>query len=394
MKPLFLSRPGIISALGACAEETFRHMLEGNTGGMLLESGWLPNGALARVGRVRQPLPAIPAALSRHDSRNNRLLLAAFEQIRSEFDDCLSRHGRSRVGIVLGTSTSGISEGEAAIAHVERNGALPDDFSYERMDIGNPAVFLAQYLGLDGPAYTVSTACSSGSKALISARNLIRAGICDAVITGAVDSLCRLTIGGFGALESITSGICQPLSLNRRGINIGEGASLFILSSAPTPVALLGSGESSDAHHISAPDPEGRGAELAMRAALADARLDPASIGYLNLHATATPKNDAMESKAVNRVFPEGIPVSGTKPLTGHALGAAGAIEATLAWLSLADRQGRLPPHVWDGERDPALPALDVVSRGQCFAPGRRYAMSNSFAFGGNNVSLILGALP
>ncbi|HEX7634018.1 MAG TPA: beta-ketoacyl-[acyl-carrier-protein] synthase family protein [Noviherbaspirillum sp.] len=391
MKPLFLSRPGILSALGNGAEQTFSRLIAGHTQGMRVEEGWLAN-APARVGKVIAELPPIPKALEQHDSRNNRLLLAAFAQIRDDFALAVSRYGSNRIGIILGTSTSGIAEGEAAIAHHERNGSLPAGFAYEQMDIGNPAVFLASHLGIHGPAYTVSTACSSGNKAMISARNLIRAGMCDAVLTGAVDSLCRLTIGGFTALESTTPDLCQPLSRNRRGINIGEGAALFILSGQESPVAFVGAGESSDACHISAPEPSGRGAENAMRAALHDARLSAADIGYLNLHATATIKNDAMESIAVDRVFPDGVPVSGTKPMTGHALGAAGAIEAALCWLSLTDPEGRLPPHVWDGQSDHALPVLNVVTPGQRFAGSRRFAMSNSFAFGGNNASLIFGA--
>jgi 3-oxoacyl-[acyl-carrier-protein] synthase I len=392
MMPLFLSRPGILSALGCGTEQTFSRLLGGDTLGMRLEEGWLP-GAAARVGRVAAELPPIPPELARHGSRNNRLLLAAFAQIGEDFEAAVAKHGRHRIGIVLGTSTSGIAEGDAAVAHHERTGNLPAGFAYEQMDMGDPAVFLARHLGIHGPAYTVSTACTSGSKALISASQLIRAGICDAVVTGGVDSLCRLTIGGFTSLESTTASHCQPLSRNRQGINIGEGAALFILSGKESEVVFAGAGESSDAHHISAPHPEGRGAEAAMRAALRDAGLSPADIGYLNLHATATPKNDAMESIAVDRLFPTRVPVSGTKPLTGHALGAAGAIEAALCWLSLADPEGRLPPHVWDGEADPALPALDVIGHGRRFGGLRRYAMSNSFAFGGNNASLILGTV-
>lgn len=391
MKPLYLSRPGMLSALGCGAEQTFSRLLAGDTAGMRLEEGWLA-GAPARVGRVMAELAPVPAHLARHDSRNNRLLLAAFAQIRQDFEETVAHCGKNRIGIVLGTSTSGIAEGEAAVAHHERAGGLPPGFFYEQMDIGDPAAFLARHLGVHGPAFTVSTACTSGSKALISARNLICAGICDAVVTGGVDSLCRLTVGGFTALESTTPDLCQPLSRNRRGINIGEGAALFILSHRHSAVRLAGAGESSDAHHISAPDPQGRGAAAAMRAALRDADLACGDIGYLNLHATSTVKNDAMESIAVKQVFPDGVPVSGTKPLTGHALGAAGAIEAALCWLSLADPQGRLPPHVWDGECDPELPALDIVGAGRRFGAARRYAMSNSFAFGGNNAALILGA--
>lgn len=390
MTPLFLSRPGILSALGCGAEETRARLFVGDVSGMIQEAGWL-HAAPARVGRVVAELPPVPEALARHASRNNRLLLAAFAQIERDFEAALARHGRHRVGIVLGTSTSGIAEGEAAIAEHEHTGALPADFSYEQMDIGDPAVFLARHLGVYGPAYTVSTACTSGAKALISARNLIRAGFCDAVLTGGVDTLCRLTVGGFTALESTTADLCQPLSRNRRGINIGEGAALFLLSRQETPVMLLGAGESSDAHHISAPEPGGAGATAAMTAALQDAGLSASDIGYLNLHATATPKNDAMESIAVARVFPDGVPVSGTKPLTGHALGAAGAIEAAFCWFSLTDPEGRLPPHVWDGEFDPELPRLDVAGPGRRFDGKLRHAMSNSFAFGGNNASLIFG---
>ncbi|EXI65573.1 MAG: 3-oxoacyl-[acyl-carrier-protein] synthase 2 [Candidatus Accumulibacter adjunctus] len=388
-----LSRPGLVSALGAGVEAARARLFAGDTSGMIVASGWLAAGAIARVGKFVGALRPLPDDdwHRRHASRNNQLLLAAFAQIEEDFRAMLAYFTADRIGVVLGTSTSGVAEGEAAFAAQARDGFLPDSFAYEQMEIGDPAVFLARHLGVDGPAYTVSTACTSGGKALASARLLIEAGFCDAVITGGVDSLCRLTVGGFAALESTSTEICQPLSRNRRGINIGEGAALFLMTAGTGPVTLLGVGESSDAHHISAPDAEGRGAEAAMRAALADAGLVPTDIGYLNLHATATPKNDAMESLAVARVFPDGVAASGTKPMTGHTLGAAGALEAAFCWLALTDPTGRLPPHVWDGQCDPELPCLDTVARGRCFAPGRRVAMSNSFAFGGNNLSLILG---
>lgn len=393
-RPITLSRPGIVSALGAGIDATKERLFAGDTSGMHAETGWLNGDAIARVGRFTGALPQLPddAWHRRHDSRNNRLLLAAFAQIEDDFRNLLSSFGADRIGVVIGTSTSGVAEGEAAIAAHVRIGHFPKSFAYEQMEIGDPAVFLARHLGLGGPAYTVSTACTSGGKALVSARLLIESGFCDAVITGGVDSLCRLTVGGFTALESTSPEICQPLSRNRRGINIGEGAALFLMAKEAGPVALLGVGESSDAHHISAPEPEGRGAEAAMRAAMADAVLAPADIGYLNLHATATPKNDAMESLAVARVFESGVAVSGTKPMTGHALGAAGALEAAFCWLALTDPAGRLPPHVWDSEADPELPRLDVISVGRCFTTGPRVAMSISFAFGGNNLSLIFGS--
>jgi 3-oxoacyl-[acyl-carrier-protein] synthase-1 len=224
----------------------------------------------------------------------------------------------------------------------------------------------------------------------VSARKLLDQGLCDAVLVGGVDALCRLTVCGFSALESTSAEVSQPMSRNRRGINIGEGAALFLMSGTASAVELLGAGESSDAHHISAPHPEGLGAEAAMRAALKDAGLAADAVDYLNLHATATPKNDEMESRAVARVFTAGVAASGTKPMTGHTLGAAGAIELAFCWLALRD--GRLPPHVWDGEADPALPRLDLVARERRFArPAARVCMSNSFAFGGSNACLLAG---
>lgn len=389
MARIFLPALGIINALGSGPDEVACGLFAGDTSGMILEDGWLP-GAQARVGRARGILPEIPEALSDYACRNNQLLLAALAQIKNDVDMALSRFGRNRIGVVLGTSTSGIAEGETAIAAHRRTGALPDGYRYTRQEIGAPAVFLARYLALGGPAYTVSTACTSSAKAFSSARNLLRLGLCDAVLVGGVDSLCRLTLNGFSALESIATGVTNPLSRNRCGINIGEGAALFLMSRDETAIELLGIGETSDAHHMSAPHPEGLGAEAAMRAALSDAGLTVADIDYLNLHATATPKNDEMESRAVARVFPQGVATSGTKPLTGHTLGAAGATELAFCWLALRDE--RLPPHIWDGEADPGLPQLDLITSERHF--GRRTGrscLSNSFAFGGSNASLLIG---
>jgi 3-oxoacyl-[acyl-carrier-protein] synthase-1 len=217
------------------------------------------------------------------------------------------------------------------------------------------------------------------------------------VLCGGVDSLCRLTLNGFSSLEAVSSERSNPFSVNRSGINIGEAAVLFLMTREANRdhrIALLGAGASSDAHHISAPEPNGRGAQQAMQKALNNAGVQADEIDYLNLHGTATQHNDSMESLAVNAVFPNGVPCSSTKPLSGHTLGAAGALEAAFCWLALSpenpDRQ--LPPHVWDGQADTNLPAMAWVKPGdtlQSHSPRR--LMSNSFAFGGNNVSLIIG---
>ncbi len=385
--PVFLSALGLVNALGRGKPAVARGLFLGDTGGMVLEEGWIP-GAPARVGRVTGVLPP-PEALPRYA----RMLLAALEEIRDEVAAEIARWGPERVGVVLGTSTSGVAEMERAIVHLGRHGALPAEFRYEEVEMGAPARFLAQWLGIQGPAYTVSTACTSSGKALVSARNLLRLGLCDAVIAGGVDVLCRLTLNGFSALGASTRDLTNPMSANRSGINIGEGAVLFVLKREPSPIALLGAGESSDAYHISSPDPEGLGAETAMRLALSDAGLDGGEPGYLNLHATATDKNDEMESRAVARVFPRGIPCGGTKPLTGHLLGTAAATELAFCWLALHpdwNPDGLLPPHRWDGAADPALPALNLVPAG-ARDPDLRICLSNAFAFGGGNLTLVAG---
>ncbi|MDR6419815.1 3-oxoacyl-[acyl-carrier-protein] synthase-1 [Paraburkholderia phenoliruptrix] len=345
------------------------------------------------VGSVVTPLDmAPPKDLARYDCRNNRLLLAALEQIAPAVEAARERYGAGRIGVVLGTSTSGIEAAEAAFVYQAQAGALPSNFNYRQMEIGTAAPFAAAALGVKGPAYTISTACTSSAKAFASARRLLQLQVCDAVVVGGVDSLCELTVQGFASLESTSDTRSNPMSRNRCGINVGEGAAVFLMSRDEAAVRLAGVGESSDAHHISSPDPHGVGGELALREAVEDAGIAPSSIGYVNLHATATRKNDEMEAKLMSRVFPAGVATSGTKPLTGHQLGAAGATELGFAWLTLARHDVALPRHVWDGEADPALPVLDLVES-ERFLPrgaGPQYAMSNSFAFGGSNVSLIL----
>lgn len=388
MTAVYLNSLGIINALGAGPDSVRRGLLTGSTAGMLRREDLIPDRAV-RVGSVRADLPAIAPGLSAYNSRNNRLLMAALDQIRAMADATLARYGDTRVGIVLGTSTSGIAEGERARAAYLKDGVLPSDYDYRQQEISSPSEYLRRLLGVRGPAWTVSTACTSSAKVFSAARRLIRHGLCDAVIVGGVDSVCRLTLNGFTALESTSQGLCNPFSRNRDGINIGEGAALFLMSREPGPVRLMGVGESSDAYHISGPDPEGRGAELALRQALADAGVE--SVDYLNLHGTATPLNDAMESQVVRRVLGPDVPCSSTKPLVGHTLGAAGATEAAFCWLLLTHPgPALLPPHIWDGVADPALARLNLCTTGYT-AAACRVAASNSFAFGGNNACLVLG---
>lgn len=386
----FITAYGLISALGegvdASAEALLAWQAKGSTP-LTRHNQALLDGRLTPVGRVEGELPAIPAALAPYASRNNQLLLAALAQIRPALDEALATFGPARVGLVLGTSTAGIGEAELAVAAARRGEAVPLVFDYRQQELGSPSEFLARHLGLEGPAYTLSTACSSSARAFISGQRMLAAGLVDAVLVGGADSLCGLTLNGFDSLESLSGTLCQPFDNGRQGINIGEGAALFLLSRQPAPIALLGAGESSDAWHISAPHPDGVGAEAAMGMALAQAGLTPEQVGYINLHGTATRLNDAMESQAVYRLFGDRVPCSSTKPLTGHVLGAAGAIEAALACL-LLERALPLPPQrVMTG--DPALAPIRLVSGTTPLATPR--ILSNSFAFGGNNVSLLFG---
>lgn len=393
---IYLNRLGMLCAIGDSPESIAGAMFAGRSG-LRADTRHLPALALpvGAIGRADADLPSIDH-LPLHDrSRNNRVALAALEQIRPAVDAAIARYGADRVGVVIGTSTSGIAEGEAALRQYDRDGTLPEQFRYSQQELGSTAAALAKTLGVGGPAYTHSSACASSAKAMASAARLINMGLCDAVVSGGVDTLCGFTLAGFGALESLSATRCLPFSANRNGINIGEGAALFLMSrdGDASTVALLGWGEASDAHHISAPDPGGRGADLAIRQALQRAGLGPEDIDYINLHGTATPQNDAMESLVVSALFGERVAASSTKPLTGHALGAASAIEAGLCWLAMQDDnpQGELPAHVWDGAPDPALPKLHLAAPQESLGRPLRRVLSNSFAFGGVNAALIFG---
>ena len=347
-------------------------------------------GRMLNLGCVTTPLPSLADLPENQRSRNNALLLAALAPLRASVQAAVDRFGPQRVAVVLGVSTAGLDEGVAAVRQVHAGFGWPRGYDYALQEMGNAAQCVARQLGVTGPAYVISTACSSGAKALATGARLLRSGLVDAVVAGGGDALSGFTIAGFSGLDAVSAERCNPLSANRAGINIGEGAALFLMGRDDGPVRLAGWGESADAHHMSAPEPSGRGAAEAMRRALARAGVAPGEVDYVNLHGTATPQNDAMESLAVERVLGRDVAVSSTKPLTGHALAAAGAIEAVFAWHALVDNPaGRLPVHWWDGVADPALPALRAVAPGMALGRPLRHVLSNSFAFGGSNASLL-----
>ncbi len=386
--PVFLNSAGIICSLGSGLKT-----VEDNLFGPSTETNYLkqsPRYSTDRnlpLGLVEHPLSAV--LIAAEDTRNNRVLTTAMEPLLTEIQSLKECFGPQRIAVVIGTSTSGISDGEEALSYQRKHHEFPADYHYRKQEISSPSRYVAKWLGLRGPAFSVSSACTSGAKALASAARLLQLGVCDAVIAGGVDTLCSMTVQGFSSLLITTDSICNPFSVNRNGINIGEGAGIFLLTRESGPVRLAGFGETSDAHHISAPHPEGKGAESAMRQALQHAGMVPEEIEYLNLHGTATEQNDKMEALAVHRVFGSRIACSSTKPMTGHTLAAAGAIEAVFCWLALQREDGRLPPHRWDGQFDPTLPALNGIATKK-YGGKLTKAMSNSFAFGGNNASLIM----
>jgi 3-oxoacyl-[acyl-carrier-protein] synthase I len=392
--PAFLSDLGVVSSLGRGKLAVLRALMSDARCGVSQRDDLMSDGTTAHVGAVEGGLPRLPAALAAYDSRNAGLLVAALEEIRDSIERALCRYGRSRIAVVLGTSTSGLAEGEQAFFEARRRGALPAGFDMRRQELGSPAEIAARYLQLEGPAFTVSTACSSSAQAIADGRRLLRAGLADAVLAGGVDSLCRLTLNGFRALSALSSGLCNPFSRNRDGTMIGEGAAVFLMEREESEVALLGVGASCDAYSMTAPDPEARGVMRAMRQALDEAGVAPEEIGYIELHGTGTEQNDAMESKAVLSVFGEGVPCSSSKGRVGHTLGAAGAMGAAHCWLTASDlnEAGRLPPHTWDGEPEEGLLDRSLVRAGMTLeATGTSALLCNALAFGGNNVSLVIG---
>lgn len=349
---------------------------------LLRDTARLADGRTTPVGRV--------AALAgpEHETRTNRIIAHAYAPLAAAIDAARDRYGAERVGVVIGTSVSGIGEGGEAVRARLAGEAWPPHFTLERQQLGDSARFLAEISGAEGPAYVVSTACTSGARAMASAARLIQADLCDVVISGGADALCDLTLNGFSALDAISAKQNNPMSANRDGLNLGEGAGLFILSREEAQHRLAGWGESADGHHMSAPDPEGAGAEAAMRAALAKAGLAASDVDFAHLHGTATPLNDAMEAAVVARLLGLETPCASTKPLTGHTLGAAGAVQAALCLLAM--ERGLAPPHLWDGERDPALPRIRLAAPGE--AMKLKHVLSASYAFGGNNAALLLAA--
>jgi 3-oxoacyl-[acyl-carrier-protein] synthase-1 len=393
MPPLAIRAYTATTALGR-GREAQADALRSRSGG--LRRNDFIDGLDAWIGRVdgleQSPLPA---RFARWECRNNRLAWMALQQD-GMFDaivELRGRHGAERVALVLGTSTASIGETEAAYAGARPDAAGAPQFAegMRRPIVHTPhslGDFVQEATGLRGPCVTVATACSSSAKVFAQAARLIEAGVADAAVVGGVDTLCGSVLFGFNSLGLVSTRACRPFDAARDGLSLGEAGGFALLerAGAHDDLQLRGYGESSDAHHMSTPHPEGLGARLAMADALARAGIEASAVGYLNLHGTATPANDAVEARAVAALFPDTLHAGSTKGWTGHTLGAAGIVESIFALIALQD--GLLPGTLNSVDADAACGPqvrFDNVDR----VIG--HAMNNSFGFGGNNCSLVFG---
>ncbi|MFO7562545.1 MAG: beta-ketoacyl-ACP synthase [Enhygromyxa sp.] len=393
-----------ITAYSACngLGQTTAEVLEGLFSGRRGLSPADPSLKVATwVGAIPGELPALDRKIASFESRQARVAQLVTLPMLPALERAKQRWGAGRVGLILGTSTGGIAQSERAWVHHRDTGSLPEDFALERQHALYATVEIVRTLtGLRGPGYVVSTACSSSGKVFASAQRLLHADIVDAVLVGGIDSLCQLTVRGFASLEVLSSAPCRPFSSERRGINIGEGGALLLLERPGTEgvgVELLGVGESSDAHHMTAPHPEGLGARMAMERALARAGVGLEEVDQINVHGTGTSMNDETEGRAIRDLFgrisgspgriPSTLGVVATKGYTGHMLGAAGATEAVFVAATI--ERGELPASVGADPLDASL-GVPIVLEGQRRASRR--VLSNSLAFGGSNVSVLLGA--
>lgn len=393
---LFLSKPGIACAAGLNADDFWTALTTGNQDGLVKVK--THSGREFYAAKIADG--ALKKTSARYDMRVIQIEDLALAQIEKEIQEAKNKFGADRIAVCVGCCDNGSEFSVAGHREYFEKGAFPKNYSLEIQSADYPATYAKEKFGLKGPSYVFATACSSSGSAIIKAAQMIEAGIVDAAIVGGVDVASDTVLLGFDSLEAVSERKTNPFSKNRSGITIGEGAAFFVLSKEKSQVQLLGFGESADASHMTAPLADGSGALAAMKEALKNSGLKAEQIDYVNLHGTGTKLNDSMEAKATARLFGslcDKIPVSSTKPMTGHALGASSAIELAACCCSIVKNekkeigQAKLPLHLYDGEADPDLPKLNFVQNDTTIDRKINVCMSNSFGFGGCNVSLIIG---
>lgn len=386
MNPLAISHFTYTSCLGAGNLENWQAIESGNSG---LKPCDFPNTDLPTwIGEVDHLDIRLPHQWQEYDCRNNRLAWVALNQdgFISRANKLKEKYGADRIGVFMGTSTSGIYQSE--LAYMESSSHLPDWYHLSTThNISSISKFVQKVFSFRGPCLSISTACSSSAKVFASAQRAIASGLCDAAIVGGVDSLCLTTLYGFHSLQLLSTDPCQPFDQSRKGISIGEAGGFAILEKNPeADLFLLGFGESSDAYHMSSPHPEGEGAAMAMTMALQKANLEKESIDYINLHGTGTIANDSAESIAVSTAVGNETPASSTKGWTGHTLGAAGVIEACICLQAIENNFLPKNQNINTVDANTNIHILQQSMRKKI-----RTALSNSFGFGGSNASLVLG---
>jgi len=390
---LYVSKPGILCCAGSSIEEFWDSLKTGNQKGIKqITTITGENFYAARIDDEK-----IKEGSGRYKMRSTRIEETALDQISDEIEIVKNKYGADRIGVCVGSCDNGMEFSIIGHRAYFQNGEFPKDYSLEMQGADYVATFVSEKYGLKGPACNFSTACSSSACAVIKAAEMIQGGIIDAAVVGGVDLSSDTVLVGFNALETISDEITNPLSKNRHGITLGEAAAFCVISKDPihvednaASIQLLGWGESADAYHMTSPDPSGAGAEKAIRRALERAEIKPEDVDYINLHGTGTKLNDSMETKAVDAIFGNyKVPVSSTKSITGHTLGAAAAVELAVCYLAINNIG--LPIHVWDEEQDPELPVLNIVDKKTKNPEKVNICISNSFGFGGANACLVIG---
>jgi 3-oxoacyl-[acyl-carrier-protein] synthase-1 len=384
--PLRVTGYAMLSALGGSRAEHLAALAEGRTG---LAPPPFPLPFQTAVGAVTAPLPELPAALAPWSTRLARMSAQLIAQLDEPLRRARERWQPERIAILLGTSTAGADSTERAYKAFVADGRFPDRYDFLRQHtFGAVLHVIAELTGARGPQWMVSTACTSSAKPFASAARMMATGMIDAAIVGGVDTLCQMTLHGFESLQALDRVPCRPFHKDRLGVSIGEGGAFALVErTGDARVRIEGVGETSDAYHVSAPHPEGHGALAAMREALQFAGRTPDDVDHVNAHGTGTRLNDTAEAKAIGTLFGTRVPVVSTKGYTGHTLGAAGALE--FAFAACAIEEGWIPPSLGADALDPEirLSVPGTVVRGSF-----RRVLSNSFAFGGNNVSVLVGA--
>ena len=386
---IFLSKPGVISSAGTNIEELFASLVSGDQSGIKQSKTF--SGETFFAARIDGS--KLKPSSGRLDMKIIRIEEAALNQISENIEKVKSKYGADRIAVCVGSCDNGTELSLAGHKKYFENGAFPEDYTIEMQGADYVSTSIAEKYGLKGPVCTFSTACSSSAGALIKAAELIKSGFCDAAVAGGIDIASDTTLVGFASLEAVSESITNPFSKNRSGITLGDGAAFFVLSKEPLDesepkICLLGYGESCDAHHMTSPDPSGIGAKKAIEKALSNAKIKPEEVDYINLHGTGTKFNDSMEVKAVDAVFGAcKVPCSTTKPITGHTLGAAGALELAICFAAITNNV--LPPQIWDGIFDEEMPKLNFINKNND-SHEVKICLSNSFAFGGANACLVI----